>query len=523
MPKLYDLHSIPFDFEPGALTPIASGTLLAAYDDVAIPSGGAVYVDTYRDIFMKLVESPAPAAVDDLIIPTASGDGAWYRLGVASSSWTETASWTIDLAAGSNEAAGSLAAPLKTFAELVRRLPVLTQDTTVTIVGNTTEDLVGSFSASVPGLTLTILGTATEQALTAGGAVRAFVMTAPTDHPDPSTNVLGVLQAETAVGSAVLIDWDAQGLDVSRAFVETVDGSEMSTVIGGSSAPTVAETGWWDHPAGLASPLDNAEIRVVTASTAPSINIDAPTLTVVVKYLDLAIGTDYSSLNGTTFYDTDFRATRFEECVLGGPINVQGGNLEVRSCNLNRDTGSVLFSGSGTVTIRGGIIFAAGQTFEVNSNVGVNFNGAIILGGPLNVSVSSGFGNAAAPNVQLDTYGLGVFNSVGAGIQVTRGGTLYISGYCYGDGNATFGLGVSRGGAVIIASLLSLVTDLTLTGAGGDLYVSPPSGLVAPNLTPITNGVPVGAAACGTWVAWDGAPFLRSAVNLTDLSRIVGL
>ena len=74
--KLYDLHSAPFDFQAGAFLKFATSAALADFDDREVENGGVVYVESYRDYFQKIVESPAPAASPNLIVPTSTGNAA---------------------------------------------------------------------------------------------------------------------------------------------------------------------------------------------------------------------------------------------------------------------------------------------------------------------------------------------------------------------------------------------------------------------------------------------------------------
>lgn len=104
---------------------LANVAALAAYNDASLDAGAIVYVQTLRSYFQKFVVAPPPAppAGDVTIVPTASGDGAWYRLDVASLSWSVQVNWFIDPLAGDDENDGaSNTSALATAAEFGRRL-----------------------------------------------------------------------------------------------------------------------------------------------------------------------------------------------------------------------------------------------------------------------------------------------------------------------------------------------------------------------------------------------------------------
>lgn len=120
--RLYDLHSTSFDFNPGAALPFADIAALAAFDDRQIDDGGIAYTTTVRAPWTKRVVSPAPAGDGITIVPTASGDGAWYRTTLAHLSWTTQTLWYIDPALGDDENDGETdTTALATWAELERR------------------------------------------------------------------------------------------------------------------------------------------------------------------------------------------------------------------------------------------------------------------------------------------------------------------------------------------------------------------------------------------------------------------
>ncbi len=120
--RLYDLHSTSFDFNPGGAIPFTDVAELSSFDDRQIDGGGVAYTATLRATWNKVVVSPAPAGDGITVVPTASGDGAWYRAD-ESPSWGLEADLYLDPVAGDDENSGLLQAdPIATWAELARRL-----------------------------------------------------------------------------------------------------------------------------------------------------------------------------------------------------------------------------------------------------------------------------------------------------------------------------------------------------------------------------------------------------------------
>lgn len=125
---------------------------LIAFDDTGILDGTIVYVTTIRSYFQKRIVSPVPTTDGITVVPTQSGDGAWYRLtNVASQSWAtdrvigNAVTWYVDPVNGDDEndgsssaAGGPLAVPpyvgaIKTVAEFARRLLYLQRGVTYTV------------------------------------------------------------------------------------------------------------------------------------------------------------------------------------------------------------------------------------------------------------------------------------------------------------------------------------------------------------------------------------------------------
>lgn len=86
-------------------------------------SAGSAYVESVRDVYVYRAASTATA--DGItVLAAAGGVGRWERLSLGHPSWNAQADWGIHPTTGSDEAVGTAAAPLKTSAELQRRIGV---------------------------------------------------------------------------------------------------------------------------------------------------------------------------------------------------------------------------------------------------------------------------------------------------------------------------------------------------------------------------------------------------------------
>lgn len=128
----------------GAPILVANVAALAALSAAGLVQGSLAYVVTLRSYFEY---EPTSALVADAIsIVNATGGGQWLRTPVSNLSWSYQSSWNLDSVAGNDENAGTLAAPIKTCAELWRRLgygaqAIISQVTTFTFSGTfTTSD-----------------------------------------------------------------------------------------------------------------------------------------------------------------------------------------------------------------------------------------------------------------------------------------------------------------------------------------------------------------------------------------------
>lgn len=518
--KLYDLHSIPFEFELGGVQSIATFAALESFDDSAVANGGIVFVETFRDYFQK-VTGTVPVSDDATQAPTFSGDGGWYRLVLSSPTWRTQATWYIANTTGSDEAVGGALAPLKTFAEFQRRLPKLTQDTTVVFSEDTTETLTGDFStlSGADAILLTIQGA--PDVVVTNGEITAIA--AP--NPDSGTNLAGTLEADDDL--AAPIDWNATTFD-GRCFVEVITDANNNL---GFAVPVIAATGlgnvtaytpFWFRDTAAGTPAVGDRIRVITPRSAPSMKIDVVGIVVKVKYLYFTDSLTYTKVSAAPFYydGASIVATQFQQCRFDCFYEANATwNTVLQSCLLDADNGTFgVVGGSGSLRALGCGVMG---DLTHSSGVALEFNGAIIMIGSLTVSGTSTDSNDIRPQLLIGTSGLGIFGIAlsTTGLKVF-GGDVRVNGPLFGKTHLV-GASVSLGGAVSVKSTLAANTELSLTGTT-QLSLSTPNGIGAGLCVPVVAGIPTGAgAAMATWANW--ATLNRQAINFGDLSRIVGL
>lgn len=112
---------------------------LEDFNDIALPDGATVYVQSVRSYWHKRAQAN-PGTADGItnVQSTTHSTTTWYRDEVASPSWLNTATWYINETTGNDENTGaSTLSPIKTHEEFMRRIGsnVLTQDLTVNFVG----------------------------------------------------------------------------------------------------------------------------------------------------------------------------------------------------------------------------------------------------------------------------------------------------------------------------------------------------------------------------------------------------
>lgn len=497
----------------GSMLSFATIGLLAAYNDLALDDGALVYVESVRSYWTKIVEADPGTANGITIVRNLDNTATWYRDATASLSWQQTVYWEIAATTGDDENTGGAGDPLATFAEFMRRLPVLNQDVSVVFTEDTTEDLVGDFAAT--GLyTLTISGLPTT--LLAGGLVDTIT------EPAVATNDRGTLIVDDG---GVPIDWNTIDPTGYKVFVEVVATGfaqvpvlppYKTVAVFGSVGGTTGYTPFWSHYDTIAVlPNVGDTVRVIKPVSISSINVSAKSLNVDVQYLQLSDGSKLNYVQATGL--VSFRA-----CIMDSVFESITDRTDFRSCTFDTDAELGLIGGDiGRVIMLG---CAHIGHMGVNSRAGRICNGTIVHEGRVSVSGGSDSATASVADLRVIGSGLGIFgDGTATGLHVD-GGFVRVTGNLYGDSHLV-GASVERGGAIVFSSnAASNPAVLNLTGTT-ELELSVPDGVAAGSVVPVVAGVPLAAstAAMATWAAWIAPPFNLSAVNFADLSRITAL
>lgn len=465
---------------------------LASRPVAALEDGDIAFVQSLRSYF-AINRTSTTAANGVTIITTPTGVGRWFRLEIIDPSWAQQADWYIDAVNGSDQNPGTQALPLQSWAEFHRRVTFLTQSTTVHLVGDFSEPIVGQFGGAPDAIgqppTLTIEGTVT--------VLDSGVITTSAD-PDPAANAEGTLT------SVDIPAWTA------GAIVEADDGAGrlawapvLADVAGTAQVPfwaSVSAVGTPSHPL----PAPGEAIRMFNCSAVNSrVNLQSAApfeVLIVLRYLNFTSGPNtidsFCSLQACQInggFGDWGRAFFFGTAFVSGGIEGHGptgvtfyGGIALGNLSFGR-TGYVAFDG-----------FISYKTLTIGATlVGDSWVGAQIVAGG---------------------RGLGVFNATGAGVVVTKGGRLNIPNQVhslYGDGNVGVGLLVGDGGVVqidtITPTIVGTVQEIALDGQA----------TCVPPLTAADLAVPA-AAALATWAQWAAAPFNRVAVNYAFTAAGVG-
>ncbi len=505
--KLYDFHSTPFDFQAGAFLKFATSAALADYDDRLVENGGVVFVESYRDYFQKIVESPAPAAASGTIVPTSTGDGGWYRLGIESPSWSSQATWYIDPAAGDDENDGNTTGTaLETWAEFCRRASVMAVSMTVTILGDITERLMGGFESSVPlDLYLLITGTPTVLATSASAATITYV------DPSPAGNTRGTITCSDLL--------DPSGATIATGFDTFINSfiratGEYVVPILTSSAGVAQVPFFYRKTLSGAKPADDTALEVLRLTTAPCLQVVSRGVIVHAQYLKFTS----TGTNNQTFIDwrgelgtINGESGTFFSCEFGGLLATFMDDFII----------ACLFTGSGGIYVNGGSVGLSGGGHKRNLTCLlpgiVLFDGHIFQGARLLIGSSADFTGASRVEA-YGTRGLGIFDCTSGSAITMVGATSLGARTLYGTNpaNGAYGLNVGQGAQVQFHTSSGTPT---ITGQSGNLIFNG-AGTAIPPLT-AAGAVPA-ASALTTWAHWAAAPFSRNVVSYTNGSKICG-
>lgn len=473
--RLYDLHAIPFTVPAGGMVSVENAAALAAYDDTEVSDGSLAYVQTYRDYFQK-VPGPVPA-LTDTTIPTDSGDGGWYRLGIASPTWLGTADWYIDGVSGNDEGSGSITEPLLTHDEFMRRLGSnpLAQSLTAHFVDAFTGDFSHVMSPGQQrGYSVLYKG----PDLSARARRRPIYTETFATFTEISrlgtgerTNFLSVLDGATwatYIGKIVLVTEAADPAVVGAyAIVQGVTAGDDTTVY--TTPFTKAAPG--NPDATVVNPADGDTYVVVDMLVADFDSFLVSTserLSTVgessVQFQNLSFGLPRSALvsNGTA---------DFFSCTYDGGFTVGGtGDVTNWSCMLTSDT-SVTDAGNLTLSATflngdsGSLLNLTVDSPDAHLTVD---NDSILSGSDALIIVDQ-------RNLTLSNFG--AFDTANDIVTLSLGAEAVVDGYVYGDSNTEhfFVMGTSTR---VITTNIGLLADTTAENVSfGDVIVQNWGGL----------------------------------------------
>lgn len=450
---------------------------LSVLDDESLNDGGLVYVRSLRSYFQKYVVSPVPATDGITSVPTASGDGVFYRLEAPSPSWGYQSTWFIDPSGGDDENVGGPTADeaLATWAEFARRVKVVRTGMDVVLTSNLSEPIFGTFEGVDPvNHYLIVQGLPTIEAEGGGSAgTSTFANPDSAALPNGTIGATTVSNLQTPLGADTVFAVNK----VLWAKPATSNGGEYVAVVVGQSgtapAPRVANTSYWTRLGSAGTTYDappaDTIVRQFELTTVPSIQISAFRLPVLVKYVrvlaatvgvssELSMVPYYATLKGpgTLRYFTGFFG-----CQLDAAVQMFSG-LAMTGCVLSAVVPTL--NGS-TLSVRGG--GSSGRGLAVTSSGQVDFIGTVLSGGTgLTVTAAGPVLITATTNITgIGRPSIGVFNSSNHGINLQGQNVTFWGNTVYGSGNAGVGLCVTAGACARLA------VNPSITGAGGDLAV----------------------------------------------------
>ena len=472
---------------------------LGGLPDDAYKDGDFAYVQSTRATYQldrSSAATPSAVAVDAF-----SGNGQWVFF-QASTSWETQATWYIDPAAGDDENDGSTTTTaLATFAEFNRRVTMIVLPTTVTILSDTTENLVGTFETRPDTLET------------------AYLIVKGT--PVVMTSGLGTFTAHTSgtndrntVAVAGVADFAAyEGYFLRAPEIDALTGPFHNTIL--KSAGATAYTGFWSRRnLSATAPANGIVYEIIRMPTVGCFQINATNLTTRVYYLETLSSSSVSSRNFVQYTgmrsntpllgSADFYACKLKNSSICGPLGFFGGCCFTVAAMFYNYGGSCNLYGCNTIGVDPTLSWI-GQWGLSDFTVQ---GGRLIIG---QATTSTG-------NVVVEIAGgggVGVYGATNAAfgaVSLERGATLAGANRLFGDGNAGYGLTIKNGARAFMTT--SAPTSPTITGpAGQEVLVDG----VATAISPLVAGGAVPAASpLTTWAHWAGAPFNKYVFNYSN-------
>lgn len=278
---------------PGGLPVFDDLAALAAFAVESSQDGLVVWVKTLHDAFEYQLSNQLGADGITVVAPP-SNTGRWLRLKLPNESWAHQSSWFIDAKNGSDENDGQEGRPLRTHAELERRIHGLTlsQATKVTILTDLPEVIhldvrLGDVPPHVG--TLTYVGSPS--------IIRSGTLAAGGTAIDANSNTPSTIVDST-------IDWDTAGPSGASLIGQRIR-------ITNSSATGVNGAIAW-----LAKRIDATTARTSTFLVSGSLTVMSPVAgdSYVVETL-----TQVSGLDLTVRGRLDTNACTIDSLAIGGP------------------------------------------------------------------------------------------------------------------------------------------------------------------------------------------------------------
>jgi len=457
---------------------------------VGNPAGG---VGQSQDSTWQLVTQQAgvPALSAHEVIASSAGGRVWQRLmNVVTPRWTQQITWYIDPAAGDDQNTGAIGAPLFTWAEFARRMPVAITSYVVTLLGNlsATDPIAWaprsewSRQNSVLKPILTVLGTETAVAngIFAAGAAK-YAGNVPSQFTVAA-------HGAWATGRAVRNTTAGARLG-SICFVSLDMGAGQAECSPFWLRATVTEA---------AAPLAGDTFNEITWSTVPDVQVS--NIAVIFRNLDFAAVSSALTSN-----------YQFEECRLPGftPILI-GTSVSLNGCHLN--AGALTCILPILYTILGSFVDRTALTtvMTIAGGAQVAITSSLVRGNAL--GTTPGFlvgtrltGTTGGPGLlilRLSQY-FAIGTAAVSGVKCLVGSVVQIDSALGGSGNATVAgaaFEVAGGRVFVKTNIIPTVTgvvELLVDGAANQI---PP--LVAGAVTPL-------AAPITTWAQWNGVGFVR--------------
>jgi hypothetical protein len=464
------------------------------------------------DFVLDLASS---ATVDGITVLATSGAGRWLRVIGPSFKWMSQLTWYVSNATGSDENSGAVGFPVKTMAEVARRLKsVQVSNYTINVLSDmpVTDSfdiapLINDVPGGSPSATLVNINVVGQQTVAASGAVVAAV------GSTPATNTPSTLQDAS-------INWASYIGKIVKLTSGTLNGYTAVVVkdLGGNTA----RMSHWMLPAGTLAGI----------GVAPSVGVTFD----ILNFTIMGGGMRHAGA------PTRLRYT-YTDCQIPSTAALAVENMRVTwtTCEILTN-----FSGAGTLSfnssprfvgcaikpaapnmpifVRLAVLGGATIGADLNCfNTGrIECNALVMQGGSFKVGRATAgftidtalsFGHAG---IAAATYGLAVFDSPGNGLHVVRGGYMAVDGPLWGSGNLV-GCVVDDCGQVYVRSTVTPVitgtTELSFEAAATAMPgLEASAGLVLPALS-----------ALATWANWVAAPFSRNVMSYTKGSKIISV